>query len=118
LQFVFRNADEPLLLRVDTAERPSLVQWTCLSYATLPDWAGTSIRFELAAGTDGGCTLTFRHHGLTPQLACYADCKNGWDHFLPSLCRYAETGVGDPWASAADLERRADRARRRHAPTP
>ncbi len=106
LRFTF-NSDVPLVVRVEAAERDCLVRWACVSYPPVADWAGTTISFELAAGSDGGCELSFRHHGLTPQLECYQDCRRGWDHFIPSLRTYVESGTGDPRGSAADLAWRA-----------
>ena len=114
LRIVFDD-DIPVLMRVDTA-RDDLVQWTCLGYAPLPDWAGTTITYALTPLPDGGCELAFRHRGLTPKLECYADCKSGWEHFLPSLRKHVDTGEGTPWASAADVARRETRQRRQPAP--
>ncbi|HEY0814214.1 MAG TPA: SRPBCC domain-containing protein [Pseudonocardia sp.] len=109
LRFVF-SFDVPLRMRVKEAREASLVQWTCEECAWLPDWVGTTISFTLTARAGGGCDLVFRHHGLTPRLECFQDCKSGWDHFLPSLRAYVETGEGHPTGSAADVERRARRA--------
>lgn len=111
LRFVFSH-DVPLVMRVDAARPGSLVQWTCMECSWLPDWVGTTISFALDARPDGGCDLVFRHRGLTPRLECFQDCKSGWDHFIPSLHAYAETGVGHPSGSDADVERREARARR------
>jgi hypothetical protein len=91
-----RNDDVPCIMAVSAAVRPSLVRWTCLGYDPLPDWAGTTISFEILAGDEGGCILKFRHAGLTPRVACYEDCKSGWDEFLPSLRDFAESGAGRP----------------------
>jgi uncharacterized protein YndB with AHSA1/START domain len=112
LRFFFGD-DVPTIMRVDVARPAELVRWTCLGYAHLPEWAGTTITFALAPGADGGCLLSFRHHGLTPKLACWNDCKNGWSHFLPSLRDYVDTGTGQPWQSPADVERRQARDRQR-----
>jgi uncharacterized protein YndB with AHSA1/START domain len=112
LSFVFGD-DVPAVMHVDAAQPGSLVQWTCVGYAPLPDWAGTTISFELTPRSAGGCDLSFRHAGLTPRLECYNDCKNGWDHFLPSLRDYVDTGEGNPWASSADVVRREARRLRR-----
>jgi uncharacterized protein YndB with AHSA1/START domain len=114
LQFQFGQG-APLVMHVDAADSGSRVQWTCLRYDPLPDWVGTSISFELTPDGSGGCALAFRHRGLTPKLECFDGCKSGWDHFLPSLERYAETGTGHPWGSSEDIERRAARDRRRAA---
>ena len=95
LRFTFGN-DVPCIMEVTAAERPSIVRWTCLGYDPLPDWAGTTISFEMLPRQEGGSVLKFRHTGLTPRLECYADCKSGWDEFLPSLRDFAESGEGRP----------------------
>ena len=112
LRFTFGN-DVPLVVRVDTAEPVSLVRWTCLECGFLPDWEGTTITFGLSAGARGGCELAFRHHGLTPRLECFQDCRSGWDHFLPSLRAFVETGSGRPRGSDADAARREVRTQQR-----
>lgn len=105
LRFFFGD-DVPAIMRVDEARPTSLVQWTCLGYETLPDWAGTTITFRVSPRSDGGSELAFRHRGLTPQVECFAMCRDGWDHFLPSLRAYVETGQGNPRQSPTDIERR------------
>ncbi len=112
LTFVFDAA--PVVMRVDEAERPATVRWTVLESAPTPEWVGTTVNFELMPQVEG-CDLSFRHRGLTPQLECYEDCKSGWDHFLPSLRQHVETGDGNPFWSAADLERREARRLRRQS---
>ncbi len=107
LRFVF-GGDEPCVMQVTAAERPSSVRWTCLGYRPLPDWAGTRLSFDVLPHQEGGSELKFRHTGLTPRLECYRDCKNGWDHFLPSLRDFVETGHGSPYGSPTDVNRRAD----------
>lgn len=94
LRFTHSHVD-PLVISVDTADRPRTVAWTVLAYS-LPEWVGTHITFMLRPNQSGGTTLEFRHHGLTPQLECYDHCSRGWDYFLPSLRDYVETGTGRP----------------------
>jgi hypothetical protein len=86
-----------VVMRVDAAERGVGVRWTTLA-----------CHFT---------ELRFRHEGLTPRLECYGDCKSGWDHFIPSLRAYAETGVGNPNQSPADLARREAWAQHRQSST-
>lgn len=88
--------DDPLVISVDTADRPRSVAWTVLSYPLNPEWVDTHITFLLHPGHSGGTTLEFRHQGLTPQLDCYEHCSRGWEHFVPSLRDYVEAGTGSP----------------------
>ena len=111
LRFTFGDDASTAVMRVDTAE-PERVVWTCLD-CHVADWAGTTVSFDLTPRSDGGCDLFFRHHGLTPKLECYLDCRSGWDHFIPSLQAFVDTGVGNPLDSAADRARRELRAQAR-----
>jgi hypothetical protein len=45
------------------------------------EWVGTTLSFRFSA-EDGGTRLEFRHHGLVPELECFAVCDRGWDFFL------------------------------------
>jgi uncharacterized protein YndB with AHSA1/START domain len=111
LTFSFGPAAQAVM-RVDAAERGTGVRWTNLA-CHVEDWVGTTVHFDIAARPTGGTELRFRHAGLTPRLECYRDCENGWDHFIPSLRAYVETGTGNPNGSPADLARREARAERR-----
>ena len=98
MRLEFEGLDEHIVLRVEKANRPSTVQWSCVVHSGLPEWAGTKMIFDLVERTPRECELSFRHLGLTPKLECYEDCRLGWDHFLMSLVGYAEQGKGTPWA--------------------
>lgn len=95
LRFTHRGI-ESLIISVDTADRPQSISWTVLAYSPQPEWVGTHITFMLRPGQSGGTKLEFGHHGLTPQLECYDQCSRGWEHVLPSLRDYVETGTGSP----------------------
>ncbi|HWA65554.1 MAG TPA: SRPBCC domain-containing protein [Mycobacteriales bacterium] len=97
------------VMRVDDAQRGIGVRWTTIA-CMVEDWVGTTQHFQIEALPGGGAEIRFRHEGLTPKLECYADCKNGWDHFIPSLRSYLDTGTGNPTGSPADLARREARA--------
>ncbi len=105
LRFIM-NAPEPCVMRVDVAARPALVQWTCTSCDFLPDWVGTRPAFTIIPLADGTAELRFCHQGLTQELECIEMCTRGWDHFIPSLRDYVETGAGSPLGSAGDKARR------------
>lgn len=107
LRFLFDSPQQPCVMHVDQATRPTSVQWTCTEYGVLPDWVGTQPIFTIAPADDGASELYFRHRGLTPELDCIDVCTRGWDHFLVSLRDYAETGRGMPFGSSADKARRS-----------
>jgi len=90
------------VMRVDAADRSVGVQWTNLA-CVVEDWVGTTVHFDIEATPDGGTELHFRHAGLTPRLECFTDCKNGWDHYLPSLRDYVETGGANSSRLQADV---------------
>ncbi len=71
------------------------VVWSVDSAPLTPDWAGTTIVFEVEE-TGDGTTIRFRHQGLTPELECYDMCHEGWTHYIASLASYVETGRGQP----------------------
>jgi uncharacterized protein YndB with AHSA1/START domain len=84
---------DPLVLRVDEAERPSAVRWTPLS-SPLPDWVGTTITFDISPNESGGSRLHFRHAGMTLQLECFDLCSNKWGLYLARLVDYVNRGEG------------------------
>ena len=93
-------------MHVDQATRPTSVQWPVTGYSVLPEWAGTRPTFAITPVDGVACQLQFRHYGLTQELDCIEMCTRGWDHFIPSLRDYAETGRGMPFGSDADHHRR------------
>jgi uncharacterized protein YndB with AHSA1/START domain len=97
VEFAFAGLDEKIVMRVDDAQPPSKVIWTCLAHTGHPEWQGTTIVFELAQDEADAGLLRFRHIGLTRVLSCYETCESGWDHFLESLLRYAQYGDGSPF---------------------
>jgi uncharacterized protein YndB with AHSA1/START domain len=99
----FLMGDQEVVMRVDEADRPSLVRWNVLICEPVPDWVGTSITFDLepiGAGTE----LHFHHHGLNPRLECFDMCHAGWTRYLASLVDYVDRDAGRP-NPPADVER-------------
>ncbi|MGH3276419.1 MAG: SRPBCC family protein [Streptosporangiaceae bacterium] len=89
-------------IRVDETDRPARVCWTVLVSDPLPDWASTTITFDIAPAADGGTVLHFTHHGLTPQLECFSMCSAGWTQYLASLVDYVDRDGGNAFGSATD----------------
>lgn len=63
------------------------------------EWLDSRLEWRIEpAGDQTRITLT--HHGLTPDLACYAVCAQGWDfYFVRSLQRLLDEGIGMPYTS-------------------
>jgi len=72
---------EEVRIRVDETHRPARVCWTVLVSVPLPDWAGTTITFDIAPAADGSAVLHFTHHGLTSELECFSMCSAGWTQY-------------------------------------
>jgi hypothetical protein len=81
---------------VEHAPRTSEVTWTVTDCAVMADWVGTQPSFSVQQSDDGTCTIAFRHIGLSPALPCFDQCRAGWNHFMPSLHQFLETGEGRP----------------------
>ncbi len=69
------------------------VAWN-VTACVLSDWIGTKPTFSVRRNDEGSCDIEFRHVGLGPALECYDQCRAGWDHFMPSLNQFLETGEG------------------------
>jgi uncharacterized protein YndB with AHSA1/START domain/DNA-binding transcriptional ArsR family regulator len=109
-ELTFAFADEHVVMRVERADRPAAVRWTCLTHTKLSEWAGTTLAFDLRDASAGNTRLVFRHSGLVPDLSCYSMCSQGWDHYLGSLTASVEGTGGSPWGSDEWTEGRAARA--------
>jgi hypothetical protein len=81
---------------VEHAPGTGEVTWSVTDCAVMADWVGTKPSFAVQPGDDGTCTIQFRHVGLSPVLECFDQCRAGWNHFMPSLQEFLETGVGRP----------------------
>jgi uncharacterized protein YndB with AHSA1/START domain len=95
LRFTF--SDGAAIMRVED-RTPALERWTCLGHSGQPEWAHTTVTFQLTETGPAATRLRFTHGGLHPQLDCYGHCSAGWSYLMGSLASYAETGTGHPVA--------------------
>ncbi len=94
---LFMGGDAPAVVcTVEHAPGTGEVSWTVTECAVMADWVGTAPSFSVQPSDDGTCTIEFRHIGLRPALECFDQCRAGWNHFMPSLHQFLETGAGRP----------------------
>lgn len=98
LVFRFAGLDEHIVMVVDELAPPRRVVWRCGEHTGHPEWHGTEITFALEPGEDGSCVLRLHHAGLLPRMQCYEVCASGWESFMASIARFAETGRGTPFS--------------------
>ena len=91
-----RMGTQELVVTIAHAPGTGEVGWAVTTCEMVPDWVGTRPTFAVHAEPDGRTRVDFRHVGLVPELGCYAMCRAGWSHFMPSLRRYLEMGEGLP----------------------
>jgi hypothetical protein len=94
---LFMGVDVPFVsFAVEQAPDRGQVTWTVTDCAVMADWVGTKPSFSMRENGDGTCAVEFRHVGLRPALECFDQCRAGWNHFMPSLHQFLETGEGRP----------------------
>ena len=94
---LFMGGDAPFVsFTVEHVPGTGEVTWTVTDCAVMADWVGTKPSFSVRPNADGTCTVEFRHIGLRPALECFDQCRAGWNHFMPSLHQFLETGEGRP----------------------
>ncbi|RPE08073.1 hypothetical protein EGT74_13460 [Chitinophaga lutea] len=60
------------------------------------EWQGTALVWDIRRQQDT-TAISMTHQGLTPALACYNDCKAGWDFYIhESLLQLIATREGHP----------------------
>lgn len=104
----FRFGPHWKTMRIERLEPQREVRWLCIgAKIDMPDlprkdeWVGTRIVFRMAAQGPDTTLLDVEHTGLTPELACWGLCRDGWTHFLGSLQALVETGQGAPYRAQA-----------------
>ena len=94
---LFMGGDGPAVVcTIEQSQATGAVTWTVTDCPVMDDWVGTKPSFSVQANADGTTTIAFRHVGLSPALPCFDQCRAGWNHFMPSLHQFLETGVGRP----------------------
>ena len=102
----FRFGSTHKTMRIDRLDPDREVRWHCVqSHIVAPgvpegEWQGTDIVFRLTPRGAAQTVLDFEHIGLTPAIACWQICNDGWSQFLGSLQSLVETGTGAPFVPA------------------
>jgi len=89
----------------------SRVVWSvtdsCLNFLKdKTEWTGTEIVFDILEEEEG-TRLRLTHIGLRPGVECFADCFNGWNHFVhKSLALLINEGKGNPNVLNAEVKKK------------
>jgi uncharacterized protein YndB with AHSA1/START domain len=92
-EFRFRPPAGVLQFEVAELNNGENVRW--ISRQGPPQWAGTSVTWQLAP-VPNGTRVTFTHDGFANIDAAYEQTRRNWQYFLNSLKSYLETGKGTP----------------------
>ena len=94
---LYMGGDGPAVVcTIEHAPATGDVTWAVTDCPVMDDWVGTKPSFSVRPIADGTSTIAFRHVGLRPALPCFDQCRAGWNHFMPSLHQFLETGAGRP----------------------
>jgi len=94
---LFMGGDGPaVVITIDHTPGSGEVTWLVTDCPVMDDWIGTKPSFSVLPSENGTCTIAFHHVGLRPALPCFDQCRAGWNHFMPSLHQFLETGEGRP----------------------
>ncbi|MDQ2715312.1 MAG: SRPBCC domain-containing protein [Chloroflexota bacterium] len=92
-EFRFRQPAGVLQFEVAELTTGEKVRW--LSRQGPPQWAGTSVTWNLTP-VQNGTRLLFTHAGFAQVDKAYEQVRGNWEYFLDSLKSYLETGKGTP----------------------
>jgi uncharacterized protein YndB with AHSA1/START domain len=89
-EFRFRQRTFVIQFEVAELDQDKKVRW--ISRQGLPQWAGTSVTWQLTP-VHNGTKLIFTHDGFAQVDE---RTRGAWEYFLASLKSYLETGKGTP----------------------
>lgn len=99
--FTVRFGETFVDFKISEAVPDSIIVWQ-VADCHLPwlkdktEWNGTSAVWEISSSS-GITTITFTHHGLTPDVECFSACEKGWNgHIQKSLLKFLNDGKGFP----------------------
>jgi uncharacterized protein YndB with AHSA1/START domain len=92
-EFRFRPPAGVLQFEVAELDQDEKVHW--ISRQGPPQWAGTSVTWQLTP-VQNGTRLLFTHDGFAQVDEAYEQTRGNWEYFLASLKSYLETGKGTP----------------------
>ena len=80
--------------RIDELDKNKKVVWTCLHNSN-PAWLNTHISFEIN-GHHKPAEVIFKHTRFDAKYDNTMETQS-WTHFMNSLKKYCETGLGEAW---------------------
>ncbi len=94
LRMSFPDAPITWDMRVDKADAPKILAWTCVGGP--PGWDQTAVTWAIEP-TDGGVVVRFDHAGFPAVDDMFRAVTVGWSQMLLSLKAYLETGERRPF---------------------
>lgn len=102
-EFTVRFGTTFKTMRVQELIPNEKIVWLCINtlidipeLSNNTEWKDTKIVWELKNDNES-TIITLTHFGLTPEVACYSICQQGWESFLNSLKQFTETNIGLPF---------------------
>lgn len=95
---IFRFGTIEVTFLIDRIDRHG-IEMTCVDHKNYPEWLDTHLAFRVIPDGEGAY-VDVLHDGYRDKNGCYAQCVEGWTHYLKSLRAYCETGRGTPHVTA------------------
>lgn len=87
--------------RVSECREDEVIEWQMT--VAMPDWVGTSVRFDLRESVGGATQVRFAHRGWAEESEHYRISSFCWAMYLRILRRYLEYGEIVPYAQRLDV---------------
>ena len=93
--FTVRFPTSPVVFELEVSRADDdVVEWEVPE--SPPWWKGTTIRFEVSPGEEGGSNMLFSHEGFDPDDPIIPVITPAWVRFLDNLVEVARSGTPSP----------------------
>jgi uncharacterized protein YndB with AHSA1/START domain len=89
--------DAPMTFDFEVVEESPGKTVTWKTLAGPPEWAGTTISFEIQSDSDGNRSVLFSHDGWKSTAESFPFIAYSWAQILPRLKKLAEESKAEPF---------------------